>query len=53
MNCCGRRPAFKKFWGDAGSTEPPTFAGRAWGYIEDDPATAMDEALGFEPHYDQ
>jgi hypothetical protein len=44
---------FKKAWDEAGNTEPPSFAGRAWDYMADDPATEADEAHGFEPHYDQ
>lgn len=44
---------FQKAWEEAGNTEPPTFAGRAWDYMANDPETAIDEAHGFEPHYDQ
>jgi hypothetical protein len=44
---------FKKAWDDAGNTEPPVFAGRTWDYMENDPATEVDEAHGFAPHYDQ
>jgi hypothetical protein len=44
---------FKKAWEEAGNTEPPVFAGRTWDYMEDDPATDVDEAHGFAPHYDQ
>lgn len=44
---------FKKAWDEAGNTSPPVFAGREWDYMADDPATDIDEAHGFEPHYDQ
>lgn len=44
---------FKKAWEAAGNTQPPVFAGRTWDHMEDDPNTPMDEAHGFEPHYDQ
>ena len=44
---------FQKAWEAAGNTEPPTFAGRAWDYMANDPNTEIDEAHGFAPHYDQ
>lgn len=44
---------FQEAWLAAGNTEPPTFAGRVWDTMADDPATAADEAHMFEPHYDQ
>jgi hypothetical protein len=44
---------FKNAWEEAGNSEPPTFAGRNWDMMEDDPATEADEAHGFAPHYDQ
>jgi hypothetical protein len=44
---------FEKAWQEAGNAEPPTFAGRAWDHMADDPNTPADEAHGFEPHYDQ
>lgn len=44
---------FQKGWEEAGNTEPPSFAGRTWDLMADDPATEVDEAHGFEPHYDQ
>ncbi len=44
---------FQKAWEEAGNTEPPTFAGRKWDYMEDDPATEADEAHRFAPHHDQ
>ena len=44
---------FQKAWYAAGNSEPPVFAGRTWDAMADDPATPIDEAHGFEPHYDQ
>lgn len=44
---------FEKAWKAAGNTAPPTFHGRTWDRMEDDPATPADEAHMFEPHYDQ
>lgn len=45
---------FKASWLAAGNTAPPTFHGRAYDDMEDDPATtAVDEAHGFAPHYDR
>ncbi|PMR67713.1 hypothetical protein [Halomonas heilongjiangensis] len=44
---------FQKAWEEAGHTEPPRFAGRSWDYMANDPDTTLDEAHGFEPHYDQ
>ncbi len=44
---------FQEAWLAAGNTEPPTFAGKVWDTMADDPATAGDEAHRFEPHYDQ
>ena len=35
------------------SKEPPTFHGRTWPLLEDDIATKVDEAHGWEPHYEQ
>ena len=32
---------------------PPKFHGRAFPLLEDNPATALDEAHGWEPHYEQ
>ncbi|HEX8318562.1 hypothetical protein [Longimicrobium sp.] len=43
---------FIKAWEAAGNTAPPTFAGRSFDRMQDDPATALDEAHMFEPHYD-
>ena len=44
---------FKASWAAAGNTSPPTFHGVAYDDMQDDPATAADEAHGFEPHYDR
>lgn len=44
---------FEKAWKAAGNTAPPSFHGRTWDRMEDDPATPHDEAHMFEPHYDQ
>ena len=44
---------FQEAWFAAGNNEPPTFAGRVWDTMADDPATEADEAHMFEPHYDQ
>jgi hypothetical protein len=43
---------FIKSWEAAGHTAPPTFQGHAFNKMQDDPATELDEAHGFEPHYD-
>lgn len=43
---------FKKAWQAAGNTKPPTFRGVSFNLMEDDPATKVDEAHGFEAHYD-
>ncbi len=44
---------FQAAWEAAGNDGPPTLAGRAWDYMVNDPATPVDEAHGFEAHYDQ
>lgn len=43
---------FEKAWRATGRTEPPMFEGVTWDHMADDPATPVDEAHGFEPHYD-
>jgi hypothetical protein len=43
---------FKKAWEGAGHKNPPTYRGVSYNLMEDDPATTLDEAHGFEPHYD-
>lgn len=44
---------FQTAWRAAGNRERPSIHGRAWDRMQDDPATPIDEAHGFEPHYDQ
>jgi len=44
---------FIKAWEAAGNTAPPSFQGVAWDKMADDPATKIDEAHMFEPHYDR
>jgi hypothetical protein len=44
---------FKAAWAAAGHSEPPTFHGVAYDSMEDDPATPVDEAHMFYPHYDR
>jgi hypothetical protein len=39
-------------WRGAGN-EPPSFQGVEWDLMADDPATELDEAHGFAPHYDR
>ncbi|MSU89203.1 hypothetical protein GE300_06155 [Rhodobacteraceae bacterium 2CG4] len=43
---------FKAAWEAAGNAEPPRFHGVPYDLMEDDPATEVDEAHTFEPHYD-
>ena len=45
--------AFADAWAAAGHTAPPTFHGVPYDNMADDPATAIDEAHMFEPHYDR
>lgn len=44
---------FKEAWEKAGNTAPPSFHGVAYDRMVDDPATALDEAHMFAPHYDR
>jgi hypothetical protein len=44
---------FQASWAAAGHASPPTFHGVAYDTMQDDPATAADEAHNFEPHYDR
>ncbi|HKK08260.1 MAG TPA: hypothetical protein VKA44_05185 [Gemmatimonadota bacterium] len=44
---------FQKSWREAGHAAPPAYLGRSWDAMADDPATPVDEAHGFEPHFDQ
>lgn len=43
---------FKKAWEAAGNREPPSFRGNPYLLLEDDPATSLDEAHNYEPHYE-
>ncbi|HEX6314367.1 MAG TPA: hypothetical protein VFZ73_05885 [Gemmatimonadaceae bacterium] len=40
-------------WRAAGNAGPPSFQGVEWDLMVDDPATDLDEAHGFAPHYDR
>ena len=44
---------FAKAWHDAGNQRPPSFHGVEYDSMKDDPATAVDEAHMFAPHYDR
>lgn len=45
---------FASAWHDtAGNKQPPSFHGRTYPLLRDDPATPVDEAHGWEPHYEQ
>jgi hypothetical protein len=44
---------FIKAWAAAGNTAPPSFHGVPYDRMVDDPATEVDEAHMFEPHYDR
>lgn len=44
---------FRKAWEAAGNKSAPTFHGQVWDAMTDDPATKVDEAHMFEPHYDR
>lgn len=41
-----------KSWHEAGNQEAPSFQGFDYYYMHDNPATEVDEAHGFEPHYE-
>lgn len=43
---------FIKAWEAAGNKAPPSFQGKSFDRMADDPATLVDEAHMFEPHYD-
>ncbi|GMV06907.1 MAG: hypothetical protein AMXMBFR53_31820 [Gemmatimonadota bacterium] len=45
--------AFQAAWEAAGNTAPPSFHGVPYDHMADDPATALDEAHMFEPHFDR
>jgi hypothetical protein len=44
---------FQKSWHAAGNAKPPSFHGVQYDTMQDDPATSIDEAHTFEPHYDR
>jgi hypothetical protein len=44
---------FAAAWRQAGNQQPPSFHGLAYDHMVDDPATTVDEAHGFEEHYDR
>ena len=44
---------FQKSWHASGHGGPPTYQGVAYDNMKDDPATKIDEAHMFEPHYDR
>ena len=44
---------FEAAWKAAGNTERPSFHGVPYDHMVDDPATPVDEAHMFEPHYDR
>ena len=44
---------FQKSWHAAGNKKPPSFHGVEYDTMQDDPATKVDEAHMFEPHYDR
>jgi hypothetical protein len=44
---------FQKSWHAAGNAKPPSFHGVEYDNMKDDPATKIDEAHMFEPHYDR
>ena len=44
---------FEAAWHATGREAPPTFHGRPYDHMVDDPATSVDEAHHFAPHFDQ
>lgn len=44
---------FREAWHAAGHVQPPSFHGVVYDAMSDDPATPIDEAHMFEPHYDR
>ena len=44
---------FRKSWHAAGNAKPPSFQGVEFDLMADDPATPLDEAHQFAPHYDR
>ncbi len=43
---------FKAAWEAAGNRAPPSFHGTPYLLLVDDPSTTLDEAHGYEPHYE-
>ncbi len=43
---------FKNAWEAAGNRQPPSFRGKPYLLLADDPATRLDEAHNYEPHYE-
>jgi hypothetical protein len=44
---------FQKSWHSAGHKKPPSYQGVEYDTMQDNPATKIDEAHMFEPHYDR
>ncbi len=45
---------FASAWhGEAGNKRPPAFHGKIYELLKDDPATKLDEAHNYEPHYER
>ena len=44
---------FASAWHESAGKDPPQFHGRNFPLLKDDPATRVDEAHGWEPHYEQ
>lgn len=44
---------FQAAWAAAGNDAPPSFAGKAWDAMADDPATEASESHGFAAHFDR
>ncbi len=44
---------FQRAWRESGHNAPPTFHGVEYDNMADNPATAVDEAHNFEPHFDR
>ena len=44
---------FADAWNRKAGNRPPRFHGRDWPLLRDDPGTPVDEAHGWEPHFEQ
>jgi hypothetical protein len=44
---------FMPSWQQAGNSQPPSYHGVPYDRMQDDPATELDEAHGFEAHFDR